>query len=102
MPTSDSSCSVKIFGKTKFLKGTSRIRTNGKARAAGDDLTAHRTATQRICAPVNKCIFSLLTCNTNKDYYRVTRCQVRASNSKYALIIMAEQTSIYNVDAHEM
>ena len=59
--TSASSCSVNRRFNTSNLSGTSRMRKNGNARAAGVDLTAQRIPRQISWMIVNACIFTTLT-----------------------------------------
>ena len=59
--TCSSSCSEKRYLNKKSRTGTSSMSTKGKARAAGDNFTAHRAAIANTWITVNKCIFRART-----------------------------------------
>lgn len=57
---------LKMRGRRNILMGTVMMRTNGKAKDATVDMTAHRIARQITCIAVNRCIRSVRTWGTRQ------------------------------------
>merc|ERR1712079_999090 len=68
---------------SKSRRGTIATTKNGKAKAIGEDLTAHKTPSPNICTMVKKCIFHVLTLRTYETVgWYLTGLKSKATLSK--------------------